>query len=1251
MNKCKKKISLKFILILLLAVFCMGLIGASVVTFSADALETVNGAQIKEDADNIGIRFSARITPDEYDYVYNQEENNVNKTFGMFVIPTDKIVVGSKLEDTQASLVVYFPKSFVTQPEGQTYYEARGVLIDIYLHNVNREFIGISFIREVDYNTSPATIKYTYDSNICSSGTITEENLNTIKSYGRSVAYVASQAWTNGDEEVAYKDLMEKAIYASYGFKENDGHNTGYFYNGNTYATYDEMKTAYPITMSMKNSDMEIANVGLRQGDSYTLSPTLMLDGREVDLVSLRLPAIETSSNNANTTYANNTVTANSIGSSSITASYPYITSAPSKTVSVNNYVDYKDTSLYVDKTPNTSDVQASLYSGNGYYYHYIRPNNSDYYSQTLPNGSVIVINPGYVFETIDGNDYQWISSYTNTSNAYVVNNSKSDTICIKVLAADVANRGTALTSEQLANAYKIYMPKSAVDKTIKGTIGYSAGALKIMSNGSVADTYSAKCYIPDTTTEIPGATVKVEGNNYTVTGLNGDADSGYYEIKITSDNGYNQDAVQKVKLDSATTVNQAVNFTKAYISKTDNVIQNDTALSVNGNYTGTGFTATTTRGMDGAFRFKVTTSCTNTGVSGSFATGGIRVMVGSEEYIFITMREDYGTGPARLVLNVIRVKDSQIYTDTSGNMAAEEYRQGGVIAGTGCTQTMEMFYANGIYLLKINDNKGNSIQYVITSQNAVRSDLICADDDTKGAGPIFEGIWANKGIHGLFSTDAGVTRTIGVGNGSALSGSLSNVTFQDIEFENLGTSTTVPANFVEPIIGKVDKIVTGERYYVTADSGKSYNIANRDTGYYAICSNGSTSANIGLYLTSAECTPALYLDSTTVSVTDNAINTDKDITRPYSSYTVESASVSFTDGSLTRAKVQIIHDSIPTNQGIDIYADVSGSAGLVIANATGDKYNENNQWYTFHPVIESGVVKIRLFGSNGASIIYSTDITDATGIFGMGLYREGVSASEATAGTTKPLNLVLRYWTATTTDTPVLVTLPFVYNTSTFILTLNDQNYEGYDAQNNGAWGAYFAPIFTGDVALCTGLVGVGGQATFNNVGINRFKKAYSYTHIPNFYADSQFYISADYTGDTTISGTWNGGGILIDNGTTKYGLLVVGHSNSAYVHIIKNVGSLGTDGAETLENKLYNNIKVLTGGRVNIEVLYYNNKLKVRLNGNEVQEFTNTEIVNNNGKYIGTINSYIPATFDNVFAATDADTISRVIANWGTW
>lgn len=178
----------------------------------------VDGASVRTVAENTGIRFMATMSED----VYTQVNNNANKSFGMIIVP-EEYLDGC----TDGKYVEYLTENYITTDEetgevvnqsgviydldAYTFKEQTcisGAITNLQYKNLNRDFVGIAFIKTVDGET--ATYEYaqaqgeTYDV--------------------RNVVYVSSVAYTNPEDYAkageVLKGFVENGVKQSAGLAE-----------------------------------------------------------------------------------------------------------------------------------------------------------------------------------------------------------------------------------------------------------------------------------------------------------------------------------------------------------------------------------------------------------------------------------------------------------------------------------------------------------------------------------------------------------------------------------------------------------------------------------------------------------------------------------------------------------------------------------------------------------------------------------------------------------------------------------------------------------------------------------------------------------------------------------------------------------------------------------------------------------------------------------------------------------------------
>ena len=254
----------------------------------------------------------------------------------MFIFPANK------LQSANGDYASIDPKLTITFDESKLYledgfYYANGVISNVYLQNTIIDFIGVGFVAE----TVEGQTEYEYSTFVESSN-------------ARSVLSVATGYYNSG--AVAYKDLVttyiEKAIYAKYGVTESrPTEDTVVFKVGeNTYSSYEEMKLANPITLSLS------VDKTLSVGAQKTLKTIAKVNGQAVDIA---IPVAYEITDGL--TLTNNTLKAISVGEQNVTATFAGYTASVNLTVYYevdgivldgvrdSNYGDFKDTVIMSD--------------------------------------------------------------------------------------------------------------------------------------------------------------------------------------------------------------------------------------------------------------------------------------------------------------------------------------------------------------------------------------------------------------------------------------------------------------------------------------------------------------------------------------------------------------------------------------------------------------------------------------------------------------------------------------------------------------------------------------------------------------------------------------------------------------------------------------------------------------------------------------------------------------------------------------
>lgn len=249
------------------------------------------GASIRVAEPN-GIRFMLQISDAKKQEIFAK---NSNLTLGMFIFPSDKIAVA---DGDYASLSQKLNLTFAEEDlykVGNSWY-ANGVMTNVYLQNITREFIGVGYIAK----TTDEGTTYVY------STFAKEEN-------ARSMLDVAIGAY-NDPKSIVDKTMLftyiEKAIYATYGIQEDRTNGVTFTDGVTTWNSYQDMKNANPISLSIELDST------LAFGESVALSPVIMVNKTAVEI---DLPFTYTISENLS--LKNGVLTAEKLGDSSVSIS------------------------------------------------------------------------------------------------------------------------------------------------------------------------------------------------------------------------------------------------------------------------------------------------------------------------------------------------------------------------------------------------------------------------------------------------------------------------------------------------------------------------------------------------------------------------------------------------------------------------------------------------------------------------------------------------------------------------------------------------------------------------------------------------------------------------------------------------------------------------------------------------------------------------------------------------------------------
>ena len=273
------------------------------------------GASVRITEPN-GIRFKLKLSDAKKGEIFAE---NSNKLLGMYIFLGSKVGTTTDYSTLSQKLDVKFKETDLYKVGD--YWYANGVMTDLYIQNFNKQFVGVGYIA-----TTGETTTYEYsDFNVT-------DNV-------RSMSDVAIEAYKDPDA-AAHKGsmakLIEKAAYAEYGVVETRtaGENDTIVYSfakgEDTWASYEAMQTAIPVSLSASVSD-----AALDVGETTNLTANLVINGTAI--TTLNVPFEYTVSGDA-VTIENGVISAMTVGTSDITVSFGDY----SKTVSVN-VIDYQE--------------------------------------------------------------------------------------------------------------------------------------------------------------------------------------------------------------------------------------------------------------------------------------------------------------------------------------------------------------------------------------------------------------------------------------------------------------------------------------------------------------------------------------------------------------------------------------------------------------------------------------------------------------------------------------------------------------------------------------------------------------------------------------------------------------------------------------------------------------------------------------------------------------------------------------------
>ena len=366
------------------AVYSSNVVNANAETATVQNVDfgTVFGAAVRLTEPN-GIRFKLQLSESKKTEVFGESSD---KTLGMFIFPGSKLETVTDYSTLSQKIDIEFKENNLYKVGD--YWYANGVMTNLYIQNFNKEFVGVGYI---------------YD------GTNYEYTQVNKADNVRSMSYVVNEAYVDS-EYVEYKDtfagLIEKSVYAESGVteKREQGDNdtiTYTFTKGeNTWSSYEEMKTAMPISMTVATNQTELV-----VGESLDLGAALVVDNSEI--AGVDVPFEYTVDSNA-VTVTDGVMKATAEGTANVTVSFGDYSQTVTVTVAEKENVVFNPASAGASAQVGYSTVQntQTFFPANGtladetYSGAYMRtqPKNTGWFN--------VILTPKYEISAYDNYDF-----------------------------------------------------------------------------------------------------------------------------------------------------------------------------------------------------------------------------------------------------------------------------------------------------------------------------------------------------------------------------------------------------------------------------------------------------------------------------------------------------------------------------------------------------------------------------------------------------------------------------------------------------------------------------------------------------------------------------------------------------------------------------------------------------------------------------------------------------------------------------
>ena len=255
--------------------------------FAIGELETGGIASIRF-VEPRGLRFVTEIGTKVYTELM-AEEDGVSKKMGMFIMPYSYLDDATKFSDgvvsenyeklTQKIDYVFYDSADASVEnkiyKDGDYYYANGVIGNLYLHNYDKQFVGIGYIAE----TTNGVTEYTF--------TKVDE------SYARSATYIAEAAYQDLAASSDAQSILEEYVVGAYLYKQDlltetvniDGENrtVTYAYGGQTYSSLAEVNAVANISFELAFDKTEAT---LYTGETVQLTATVTENDEPIEITT-----------------------------------------------------------------------------------------------------------------------------------------------------------------------------------------------------------------------------------------------------------------------------------------------------------------------------------------------------------------------------------------------------------------------------------------------------------------------------------------------------------------------------------------------------------------------------------------------------------------------------------------------------------------------------------------------------------------------------------------------------------------------------------------------------------------------------------------------------------------------------------------------------------------------------------------------------------------------------------------------------